>query len=385
MVPDPNVAHGPRQRTKVMLVSAGLGRVARGFETSAAAWALWLRLDPRLEVVLCAGGSHPFSRRVTNLPRSGRVMRVLRRLNLVSDGARLEQLTFGACLLPHLLREKPNVIWTQEFTTARCLLLWRRLLRLRYVVVFCDGAPVGAENASRFDRQIFLLGVAREEAIAEGVVRADRSITLAHVTSAPGVSRTLDKVGSRLLLDLPLDKVVILCVSAWNTEHKRVDAVLHAVSTVGSREVVLLVCGQPEAEGDKLKALGDSLGLSTVWLTLPADQMGYAYGAADIFVHGATSEALGAVLIEAGTYALPVIAHAQPASIEILGDDYPGLLDIEVPGSFGRAIERLVDDTKLRRRWGLLAQSSCDERFDDSASARRLADFLIESTCTRHL
>ena len=74
---------------------------------------------------------------------------------------------------------------------------------------------------------------------------------------------------------------------------------------------------------------------------------------ADVLVHPASREGLGVALLEALSCAVPVVACAAGGVVDVLRNDMHGLL---VPVNDGlelqRALERLLADSTLRRRFG---------------------------------
>ena len=55
---------------KLAIISAGLGKVKRGFEVSAMEWYNNLENDERLSVKLFSGGNNPHSHKILNISRT---------------------------------------------------------------------------------------------------------------------------------------------------------------------------------------------------------------------------------------------------------------------------------------------------------------------------
>jgi glycosyltransferase involved in cell wall biosynthesis len=84
-------------------------------------------------------------------------------------------------------------------------------------------------------------------------------------------------------------------------------------------------------------------------------------------------DSLPTVLLEALACGVPVVASRVTGIPEIVDDDENGLL-VE-PGdaeALSRALERLLDDPDLRRRFGEAGRAKAQERFDIETNAREL-------------
>lgn len=324
-----------KKELKIAFLSAGLGNISRGFEISTSTWYKHIQGQEYISARLYSGGPHQGAVRVWNCSRNGKIAGFLRYIKLIHDGCRLEQLTFGFTAFFHLLIYKPDLIWVQEATLAASLLKYRKVFRLKYKLMFCDGAPVGHAFASKFDYQIFLHQYALEDAMNSGIHK-ERCAVIPYICTEPNSS--LEKGDSRRILNIANEQFVVLCVAAWNIYHKRIDYLLNEVAKTGSKEILLLLCGQAEKETGYLKTLAINLDINVRWHTFSQDDLQSAYRAADLFVLPSLTEGLGAVLIEAGLNGLPIICHHHNAAKYILGEDYPGLTDLSGAGNLARQI-----------------------------------------------
>jgi 1,2-diacylglycerol 3-alpha-glucosyltransferase len=334
-----------KQPLKIAFISAGLGRISRGFEISSLTWYKELNSIEGISSRLFSGGKVDGSTKIQNCPRNGFIATCLKKLNLINDGCRLEQISFAIGLLPRLFFYNPNIIWLQEATLANTLLIFRKLFKFKYKIVFCDGAPVGYGFAKRFDYIIFLNSHAMTEAIDNGI-DAEKCRVIPHICLQK--TTTIDKAAARALFKLSPDKFVIICVAAWNKHHKRIDYLIKEMSNIKSEDVVLLLCGQNESETSILKSEASKIHIDVQWHTLSQEQLSNAYLASDLFVLPSLNEALGAVLIEAGLHGLPVICHQHEAAKYIFGDNYSGLADLSKSGSLYKKISVLRKDTALK-------------------------------------
>lgn len=101
--------------------------------------------------------------------------------------------------------------------------------------------------------------------------------------------------------------------------------------------------------------------------------------AADIAVMLSWSEGMPNAVVEAIASGLPVVATAVGGTPEAVCDGLTGLLvpSHDVPAA-AEALDRLVRDADLRRRFGERARRHALEHFDATANARRLADLLAD-------
>lgn len=365
-----------RMKKNVAILSAGLGNVSRGFETSASLWYQALAREKELAVELFAGGPQPQATRIWNLPRNGKVARFLRSLRLIQDGCRLEQLSFGLGLLPYLFRGKLDVVWLQEATLASLMLRFKKMFHFRYRIMFCDGAPVGHAFAQQFDYLIFLHAYALQAALADGIA-ARRCAVIPHVADVTVYPTS--KADARAHFGLASDRFVIICVAAWNKHHKRIDYLLQEVAQLQRPEITLLLCGQPEQETQELQAMAQDLGLDVQWHTLTRQDLSLAYSAADVFVLPSLHEGLAAVLLEAAAHQLPVLSHAHEGGKYVFGEAYEGLADFSQGGVLAdrlKAWQAAADLSPI----GAYTYRCVSERFNATTLTHTLVNFINRAT-----
>lgn len=359
-------------KAKIAFLSAGLGHIYRGFEISANTWFHAINKNASISPTLYAGGQANNATSVWNLPRNGKISKILKLARLINDGVRLEQISFSIGLLVHLLMSPPDVIWLQEATVGNMLLKYRNLFKLKYKIMFCDGAPMGHEFAKRFDYIIFLHKYAMADAIKSGI-NSQRCRTIPHLSLFP--ESYIDKKACRSHLSIDAGKFVILCVAAWNKHHKRIDYLIEEVSRLGNRNILLLLCGQPEQGSEQLEAMANELGIDVRWLTLRQRELSTAYGAADVFVLPSLHEGLGAVLIEAGAHSLPIICHPHEGGKFILGENYSGFTNLSVNGNLSDKLGEYYQSEKLREK-GIETEKIILSKFDQTKLLSDLVDFI---------
>lgn len=356
---------------KIVIIATGLGLVHRGFEVSALEWAHALRATGKVEVLLLSGGNHPDAKQLPIISQTGCVAWILRKLGLISDGARLQQRSFLPAAKHIIKKFNPDYIWLQEATLAVALQKWLSRTASRTKLVFCNGAPVSTSICSQFDLVIDLIPSARESLLSSGYPEGSSAL-IPHPVKLPPVRS--DKENWRICNGFTSDDRIVLSVAAWNSHHKRIDYLIREVAQARKidNRLKLLLCGQPTEESDQLKQLGtDLLGANIFWKTLPYDELVNAYGSADIFVLASNNEAFGAVIAEAAIMGLPIICNDFPSSHFILGEQYPGIKDLSSPGALA---EYLTNQSALRALPDISAKAG--SQFSPPYLANCLIDFL---------
>ncbi|QEK50332.1 glycosyltransferase family 4 protein [Pedobacter aquae] len=84
----------------------------------------------------------------------------------------------------------------------------------------------------------------------------------------------------------------------------------------------------------------------------------------DILIANSAREAFGRVLIEASSYAIPVIARSTGASTEIIIAQETGILHDGSIESIYQALHNLLHDNKLRSRLGEAGWKRCSELYN---------------------
>jgi 1,2-diacylglycerol 3-alpha-glucosyltransferase len=308
---------------KMFLVSSGLGQINRGYESFTRECFEALKEQPGLEITLFKGGgaSRPDDVTLWNLPREGRLASWLGRVT--GRGAYLvEQVTFTLALLPHLLRQRPDIIYFSDGNIGNFLWRLRRFLGLRYKLLFSNGGPLSPP----FPRWDFVQQVAptHAEAALEAGHPSDRQMVVPYGFTF-GEPTSPDRSGiaaMRRRLNLPGDRAVVLSVGAINASHKRMDYVIDEVAQLPEPRPFLLLLGQPDAETPSLESRAlNCLGKGTfAFRTVRQAEVSDYLSVADVFVLASLVEGFGRVIVEACGSGLPCVVHACPLMHYILGE-----------------------------------------------------------------
>lgn len=139
---------------------------------------------------------------------------------------------------------------------------------------------------------------------------------------------------------------VVLYVGRISFE-KRLDVLLEAFRIIESRDRVLVIVGSGPYLG-KLKELSAALEAKSVIFTGFVKDAAAAYSCADIFASASDTETFGMTFVEAMHAGLPVIGVRKLGAKEVITPKCGMLVKPGSPGELGMAMEKLLDDEKLR-------------------------------------
>jgi glycosyltransferase involved in cell wall biosynthesis len=357
-------------RVKVALLSCGLGHVTRGFEVSTARWYEALKQHDELDVKLYAGGKYPDTHWIWNLNRDGVLNIPLRHFPFLPGKKRwefsygAEQVSFGCSFIVEQFRFDPDIVWTKEAPLAHVIDFWRKLLNLKFKIVFANGGAFKPKTIQQFDFLQHLQPASMDAARAFGIPEEKMCVIPNVVQPLPP---SMVRTGLRGKYGLHADDFVVVSVAAWNQYHKRIDYIIEEVSRLSDPRIKLLLCGQPETETPPLKELAARLLPGRVtWLTVPPAEVFDVLHASDLFVLASLHEGLGMVVIEAAMSGLPVICHPHGGSQYIVNNDEYWLRDLRNAGALAESItqvrERGVDPRRLAQ-----LRRQANERFGEKA------------------
>jgi 1,2-diacylglycerol 3-alpha-glucosyltransferase len=342
---------------KMFLPCSGLGRIRRGYESFTQECFAALRDGPGLELRLFKGGgaAGPGEMALWNLPRDSVTARCLGKLS--RRGAYfVEQLTFFLSLRKHLAAENPGVVYFSDGNLGNLLWRWRRKKGLRYRLLFSNGGPL-SPPFPRWDLVQQVSSVYFDDAKLAGQPD-DRQLLLPYGFAIPEklVPRApADQAVLRAQLGLPAGRPVLLAVGAINISHKRMDYLIREVAALPAPRPFLIMLGQRDSESAGIGALAAGLlGAENHCIrSVPHEQTGSYYAAANLFALASLHEGLPRVLVEALAHGLPCLAHDYPVAREVLADD--GIFgDFRQPGALaallGPALAAASDENARQTR-----------------------------------
>lgn len=355
---------------RVFFPCTGLGRQRRGFETFTVECAAALRDDARVDISVFAGGDVAGvpATPLWNLPRDSAAAAMLGALHRRGPYFS-EQLTFFLAFLPQLIHGRPDVIYFADLNLGNLCWHWRRISGQRFSLLFYNGG-LTTKPFTRAD----LVQQLTPEGLQEATTRGEdpsRQVVLPHGVRIPAAISPRITGDDRRALGLPGDRKVVVSVGLLDTTIKRMDSLIREVASLPAPRPFLCLLGAECDETPRVRALAtELLGADNVLVrTIPSEQMGDYYRAADVFALSSLREGFGLAYVEALAHGLPVVAHDSAVTRYLLGD-FGELADLSRTGAAARAIgdalslplneeeRRKRHDSALSRfGWGALRES----------------------------
>jgi len=196
--------------------------------------------------------------------------------------------------------------------------------------------------------ELVSMGVKKEKII---VIRATPNF-VEHTSDTELLKEFRSKITSQ-------DHKIILFLGRL-VEHKGVNYLIKSIPEISTKNVHLIIAGKGIMEKE-WKQLTKSLGLEkqiTFFGSPSHEELGWLHGISDIFVCPSiidargNTEGLGLVIPEAMESGLPVIASAVGGIVDIIKNESNGLLVPQKdPTSIAKAIERIISDKKLEKKF----------------------------------
>jgi glycosyltransferase involved in cell wall biosynthesis len=332
-----------QQKTAVMkiaLVSTGLGRVLRGFESfTASLFDALKRFAPTVDVTLFQGGrcSKPDHTWVPNLHRYDVPARWLG----YEKGNLLEKRSFALSLYPRLRAAGYDVVHYNELTMGSALYHLRRVFGGKYKLLYCGGSTWSpAHYGHRCDFAQLLTGPMYEQALEFGIPES-RLFLIPYGLDPEQFSPMTrsNRAATRQELGIPQKARVVLSVATIDRATKRIDYLLREVARLDS-STYLLVAGQKSSDTPELENEAERL-IPGRWrfVSWPQEKVNDLYGTADVFVLTSLIEAFGRVTVEALLTGLPAIIHNGPIFRWVAEGSAAQCINMAVDGELSKAIE----------------------------------------------
>lgn len=367
---------------KIAIASSGLGHVKRGIETWADDLARVLHEDGQ-DVTLFGGAGKPaanyheiLSCRTRFEPR---VQKLVARMEKAGgwrvgcgSGYQWEQTTFTLPLWKRIRRDY-DILHVQDPHIALLMeKLWRRGLS-RPRVILAHGTEEPTEFLQKFSFLQHLAPCYLDDwkAVQPKNQQAFAIPNFVQIeTFAPG-----NKTEARTAFDLPQDVLIVLCVAAIKSGHKRIDALIREFETFvtqSPKPALLVVAGAREQETDDIVALGKSLlGEKVRFLEgVPRDRIPELYRTADIFALSSLHEMMPIALLEALSSGLPITANDTP-TLRWMAGAAGCLNDISKEGALAAQWKRLIDPT-LRLEYAHAARNHALSEFGERAVLQQI-------------
>lgn len=341
---------------KVFFVCTSLGNSRRGIESFFRECFDAMHGYPGLTAQLYKGGGENGAdeHRLWCLPKFGRPAKLIGSI-IRRDGYVIEQLSFLPALIRRIRREKPDIIFYSDINLAMRLERWRRRIGVPFKLLFSNGGPakgpfVGVDHVQEVTPYYYDLD------IADGEPPAKLSLVPygLHVPAGDPPSDPTDRRRLREELGLPVDRPIVLSVGAINSYHKRMDYVINEVASMPSPRPFLLLLGEFDRHSPPIQQLAkEKLGDDCLITSVPYEQVGRYYRAADVFALASLKEGFGRVYLEALMHGLPVAAHDHAIMRYVVGDE-GHFADFSQPGALAGQLATMLakplDAASMARR-----------------------------------
>ncbi|HAS00156.1 MAG: Glycosyl transferase group 1 [Candidatus Moranbacteria bacterium GW2011_GWC2_37_73] len=181
----------------------------------------------------------------------------------------------------------------------------------------------------------------------------------------------------RKKLEIASDETVLFFIGRITAE-KNLTFLMNAVAKVllKNKKVKFLVCGGGDYISVMQKiALENGVSDQVIFTGLIAnnDRKNY-FAAADIFVHASKSETQGMILTEAMYMGVPIVAVSATGVKDLITNQINGLLVKENEVDFANAVERLINDNDIRRKFSENAKKIAKENYTASICAKKMLE-----------
>jgi hypothetical protein len=202
----------------------GVGVINRGYETFTVECFNQFKKVPEFDVKLIKGGGESKKDEIVipYLPKESKLAafigKIRRRLPVWAQDN-----SFALAMIPTLLREKPDVIYYFEVFLGNALWEIRKILGLKYKLVFINGAPLNPP-LNKYDIVQQVLPYYYEKSLKYGLSE-NKMFLLPHGINIEQRNETkeLNVITSlRNKYGIPCDRKVLICVGAINKYHKRI-------------------------------------------------------------------------------------------------------------------------------------------------------------------
>jgi glycosyltransferase involved in cell wall biosynthesis len=163
---------------------------------------------------------------------------------------------------------------------------------------------------------------------------------------------------------------------------KHIDYLIDMIDVLTQRlpDVTLTIVGGADPRHEEYASfISDKMvraGLDNVTFTGPCDDVGAMLRTFSVFVMVSDDQGCPNASLEAMASGIPVVANASGGTAEQIDDGINGfLVDDQSPRSMAAAVERLLRDDDLRRRFGAEARRTAQDRF----SMRAMVDGYVEA------
>ena len=322
-------------------------------------------LEGEIDVTLFKGGGERGEREkvLAFLPRNGRFLKALPLHRLIGrTPIHLECLTFALALVPHLRDGRFDVVQCVDPPLARILYKLRRLLGLRFRLLYTHACTMPPSHYPPADHMQQVSEEPWKEALADGISANAMSLLPLGIHPENFVAaRSREEL--RREHGVAPETFVILQVAALNRVHKRTHYLIDEAAKLEGDYLLWLDGSMDQGEPDLIDYARTRLGERCRITQVPSGKVGDLYRIADVMTHCASWEAFGLSIVEGASAGLPVLVHDAPHFRWLMPNPH-AWVDMLSPGALSGRLARLMADpqSRLEARCGDQARRRFDWR-----------------------
>ena len=334
---------GTTVKPKVAICCPGVGLVQRGYERMFLDLFNLVKDDVDITLFKGGGPSNDREKALLFASRNGWLVKLLPIHKIFGrTPMHSENMTFVLALLPYLYRHKYNIVHCIDPPMVRVLFHLRRLLGLRFTLLYTHGCTMPPEDFPPKDHTQHISQVVYDEHLALGT--PESQMTMLPCGFHPERFHTAkSREELRREYDVPQDKFVILNVATPNRYQKRTHYLISEAAKLEG-DFLLWVDGSMDfADPDLLDIGRQRLGDKFRFTHVPSDKVGELYAMADVIAHCSSFEAFGISIAEASGLGLPIFTHHDP-HFQWLVPNEACWVDMMQPGALVKRLEEVKND-----------------------------------------
>jgi len=184
-----------------------------------------------------------------------------------------------------------------------------------------------------------------------------------------------DRISIRKKYGVENDEILLLVMTRLTAE-KNMEFLVEAAMDIikKNKNTKFMICGDGNLKNGLMKKVADAeLSKKIIFAGIISnmEKKNY-YSAGDIFVYASKSETQGMVLTEAMYSGLPIVAVRATGAKDIVVDDWTGFLVSEDKEEFGAAVQKIIDDENLRKKFGEEAKKIARDKYTSKICAEKM-------------
>ncbi len=323
--PPASASVGVPRPIKVFFVCTSLGNSRRGIESFFRECFDAMHGYRGLDAILYKGGGDDAEDeyRLWCLPKFHWPARLLGKI-IRRNGYVVEQLSFLPALVKRIRAGRPDIIFYSDVNLAMRLERFRGRIGVPYKLMYSNGAPAdppfnGPDHVQQVTPAYY------EKAIAAGEPPTKHSL-VPYGIKVPAGDPAFDPLAKGKLreqLNLRVDRPMVLSVGWISPSLKRMDFLINEIASLPTPRPLLVLLGEIDDTSPPILALAkQKLGEGNYAIrSVPYEQVGSYYQAADLFALASLKEGFGRVFLEALIHGLPCVVNDHPIMRYVLGDE----------------------------------------------------------------